>query len=74
MDDAGALWQESYLLEANRQRRKTEVQLMREAAEMLRIDSALAAEREKAGVKVDPSVKSHKGRATVHRRQENRER
>lgn len=65
IEDAGLLWSESFLLESNRQRVKSEVQLMREATERLRIAGALAEEREKAGIKVDPSVKSGKGRASA---------
>jgi ParB-like chromosome segregation protein Spo0J len=57
------LEKERLVIDGNKQRVKTKGQVAREAAALLRIEKALAAEREKAG-KRHPSAEVRKGRAS----------
>lgn len=61
VEDAGTLWQESFLLESNRQRIKTPEQKAREFTEFKRIEAALAKERMLAGKPADPRANLPQG-------------
>ena len=56
LEDAGSLWQESFLLECNRQREKTPEQKTREFTELKRIEAALAQPRMLAATLSDPQA------------------
>lgn len=56
LDNQGDVWQEAYLLEANRQRVKTPVQIAREYQELVRIEKILGDARRAAGVRETTSA------------------